>query len=401
MTAQPMDAVSSFVHLTDNLPSWLDQLNALAKHTAEKHAEFVEEYKRIVDQIKPKRIKSHSLQSIHSDDDASVHLPDIDPQTGLSIPSKPDPVDVDPLVAGNRYLYAQVQRKRKPTNSIRSGASGPQKFRGKNSVVIYYDAHVQEQFESMVKAIGTARNNLRKGRNALIASRGFQLPTLGRKQNGLVGTPPLDSLKYTTMSKSSPTLTGSRYILRSRPQEPESPEEAAFADADKSLDSLQCLYEKSAHQFLRDGDCKAELNTAAETLQSLLELAKTTVETLTAKSAEQAATIAANEEGDSDVPPSMSESAQTEQSRSLYSQPSYEPIGAIADKSGTDAFSQTLADIQARDLKSAPAAVPTSSMPTAGMTIEVDDGSDDVSIGELMDFTQFRATNPARLRIQR
>ena len=394
MAVQQMDAVSSFLHLTNNIPTWLQQVQALTKYTAEKHAEFVMDYKRIVNQIKPTRVKSSSLASIHSGHE-STHQIQIDPQSGLSLPPRPDPVDVDPLEAGNRYLYAQIQRKRKATSSMKSGASGPQNFRTKNQVVIYYDSHVQEQFESMVKAVGIARNNLRKGKNALVASRGFVLPSLARRPNGASSTPSLDSMRHTAFSRSSPVISSSRHMLRARSQEPTSQDEMAFAEADKSLESLQTLFETSAHQFLRDGDCRMELGIATETMESVLSLAKSTAESLQ-DLAKREAKKALQKETESDAPPNMIASAQIGQSPSLQSHPSFEPVHKL----GTPSIHRKLEDMKGRGLSSAPA-VPnatSASMPTVDMAIEVDDGGSDVtSIGEL-DLAFFRATNPSRIR---
>ena len=388
-----MDAVSSFLHLTNNIPTWLEQLQVLTKYTADKNAEFVMDYKRIVNQLKPSRVKSPSLASIHSDHE-SAHQIQIDPQSGLSIPPRPDLVDVDPLEAGNRYLYAQIQRKRKATSSMRSGASGPQNFRTKNQVIIYYDSHVQEQFESMVKAVGVARNNLRKGKNALVASRGFALPSLARRPNGISSTPSLDSMRHTAMSRSSPVIPGSKYMLRTRPQEPTSQDELAFAEADKSLESLQALFETSAHQFLRDGDCRVELRMATGTLESVLRLAKSTAESLQ-DFANREAEKAQHQDVESDAPPSISTSSQTDQSPSLQSHSSFEPVYKL----GPTSIHRTLEEMKARGLISPPA-VPEStaaSMPTVDMAIEVDDGSEGTSIDEL-DIALFRATNPSRIR---
>jgi hypothetical protein len=78
--AQQMDAVSSFTHLTENIPSWLSQLAELTKHVSGKNAEFVAEYVKIVNNARPTRIKSPSSASIHSDKEKAIHLSQIDHQ---------------------------------------------------------------------------------------------------------------------------------------------------------------------------------------------------------------------------------------------------------------------------------------------------------------------------------
>lgn len=212
MTSLHNDAISSFVHLTDNVPRWLTQLNCLSEYTIQKHTEYVAEYTGLVDNVRPQKIKSSSLQSIHSDTSKSVRLADIDLQTDSALPTPPNPVDINPLEAGNKYLYAQIQRKRKPTSSVRSGASGPQKFRSKNQAVIHYDAHIQTELDAMVKAIGVARNNMRKSRNAFNASQGFSLPSIGKKATP---TPSLDDLRPTSTLKTTPIISASKFSPRS------------------------------------------------------------------------------------------------------------------------------------------------------------------------------------------
>ena len=381
MAAPQIDAVASFTYLTDNIPSWLEQLAALTKRTTEKHAEFVAEYTSVLTQIKrnPKRVKSPSLQSIHSKGDQSIDVPQVDPPNEDTLPQPPDPIDINPLEAGTKYLYAQAQKKRKPNSSIRSGASGPQKYRSKHQVIIYYDAHVQNELDAMVKAVGVARNNLRKGRNALNASRGFQLPTLSRKLDPFSLSPSLESIRAQAISRSSPALSG-KYGLSTSSQGPANGDEACFTDTDKMLETIQGLYETAAHQFLRDGDCKKELETAKDELNTVLEKAKPTVEAL-------------KEKAKTDEEAGKQEADDSDSEITLCNKPSTEQLKIVSSKT-TPSVLQTLDDVKTRNILPPPV----EPLPTAGMTIEVDDdASDDGSVGEI-DISQFRMTNARRLR---
>lgn len=391
MATQQMSAVSSFVYLTDNIPDWATQLASLTKYAADKNAEFVAEYAKVVSKIKPKRLKSPSLNSIHSIEDKSVHLSQIDPHNENTLPEPPGPIEIDPLEAGNKYLYAQAQRKRKPGTSIRSGASGPQKFRSKNQVIIYYDSHVQNQLDSMVKAVGSARNNLRKGKNALIASRGFKLPALSRKYNTSWHTPSLENIHSQSPSYDSPKLSG-KYALRSSSQAPADEDEACFADVDKMLEGVQNLYETAAHQFLRDGDCRTELESAKAQLDMVLEKAKPTVETLKEK-ARKEEEAAAEEEA---------ESRGADSETTLCFAPSTEHLNISYNKMAPTSLSQTLEDMKTRSALNAQARLTTAAdtaLPTAGMAIEVDeDASNDDSVTDI-DISQFCMNNARRLRV--
>ena len=387
MATQQMDAVSSFVHLTDHVPNWLDQLASLIQHASEKNAEFMADYTKVVSNLMPKRVKSPSLQSIHSEDDKSVHLSQIDPRNDATLPTPPPAIEIDPLEAGTKYLYAQAQKKRKPDGSIRSGASGPQKFRSKNQVIIYYDSHLQHELDTMVKAVGVARNNLRKGRNALNASRGFQLPTLSRRHDAATLTPSLENIRSQTISRPG------RYKRRSASQAAANEEEACFTDVDKMLENVQNQCETAAHQFLRDGDCKMELDSAQTSLNAILEKAVRTVEVLREKAnKEEEEEARAKEEADGN---------DTDSEMTLNNPPSMEHLNAISNKKAPTSVSLTLDDMKTRAIISAPL-LPTTTdagLPTAGMTIEVDDdASEDGSLADL-DISQFRLNNARHLRV--
>lgn len=397
-----MDAVTSFTHLVDNIPLWSEQLRDLSTHTKNKNVEFVAEYARLVKAVRPKRLKSPSIASIHSDGSRSAHLPEIDPVKESGLPT-PEPQQVDPLIAGNRHLYADqtaAQRKRKSNASLRSGASGPQKFRSKHQVVIYYDGYVQEQLEAMVKTIGIARNNLRKGKNALNASRGFRLPTISKRYDGLT-TPSLENIR--TMSKyraSGLNSSGSKSATRLGGQQPQDQDEAAFLESDKILETVQNLYETAAHQFLRDGDCLKELNSAETKLQSLVETAKSTVETLKEKAKQQAAEEEAETSLTVDADDSRRQSTSEQDCPSLLTdKSSLEPLrvpALISKPAELSALNQTLEGMKAKGITTdTPAVDP--SIPQAGMTIEVDDGSDGGSF-ENFDISQFRSANRMRMR---
>lgn len=396
MAPTQMDAVGSFTHLTQNIPSWLTQLEDLAKYAKTKNTEFVAEYSRLVKSTKPKRLKSPSICSIHSDDRPS-RIPDVDSSKDQTTDPHPE-CGVDPLEAGTRHIYAeQVQRKRKPTASLRSGASGPQKFRTKYQVVIYYDSHVQEEFDTMVKAVGIARNNLRKGKNALVAIRGFRLPNLSKRYDAL-SSPSLENIKSLSKYRSaSMSPTGSKFSIRATASQPENEDEAVFMSSDKVLEQVQNLFETAAHQFLRDGDCQKEIDGATTKLKELLDTATTTAEALQVKQREREAAEKAEADASADVSraPSVSDvgcpSLLTDKS-------SMEPLDPlhVSSKGQLSTLHQTLEDMRAKGVTSAPPAT-INPVPQGTMTIEVDDGSDSGSFDDI-DISHFRSANRLRMR---
>jgi hypothetical protein len=270
---QPMDAIASFTHLTTNLPDWISQIDSLCSHATQKHAEFAAEYTRLLKTARPKRIKSPSITSIHSTDEALIEKSRPSPADAETAPQSPEFPEISPFEAGNRYLYAQARRKRKPTSSVRSGASGPQKFRSKHSVVIYYDSFIQEQLDTMVKNIASARNNVRKGKMSRSLQKGLQLPALNRRFPDAYNssTEDLDNPRMRSI-KSLPTDTKIT-AAQTKPQA----DDSCFCQADKHLENAQSLCETAAHQFLRDGDCKLELEGVKAKFEVVLTLATESV----------------------------------------------------------------------------------------------------------------------------
>ncbi|KIW64076.1 hypothetical protein PV04_09034 [Phialophora macrospora] len=387
--AQSVDAHSSFVYLVDNLPKWRATFDSLATHTAEKNAEFVAEYARLVRQTRPRRKKTPSVSSIHTTDEQDPIDDKANAVENADSTSSHDSIQINPLEAGTRYLYAQTRRKKKPGPSIRSGASGPQKFRNRNHVVVYYDSYLQNQLDAMVKEVGLGRNNLRKGKNALAAATGFQLPTLPRGAG--LGSPAFDDFRPPTMLRSTSALLSVKKSVTLTPQ-PTS-DQASFIQADKELEQIQSLCETAAHQFLRDGDCKTELDNIRQKLDALLVQATQTAELLKTLQEKHEAVHADS---------SVSESIQdTESAGTLSTQPSLDflptPKIGVTKNLHPLAISHPLDGLKPQGFFSAPAiAALGSPHELATDTIEVDDASDQESI--VVDLTQYRLTNPRRIR---
>ena len=348
----PMDPVTSFTHLTTKIPDWMSQIDKLSTHAAEKHAEFAAEYSRLLQNAtaNPKKVKSASISSIHSTDEKPADEARL--STSLNVTSQNvDFAEISPFEAGNKYIYAQARRKRKPTSSVRSGASGPQKFRSKQSLVILYDSYMQEQLDTMVKNIASARNNLRKGKMSRSLQKGLQLPTFGRRFPEIYGSSSEDvGLPQVNSSKSLPI---DPKVDAAQTQPPTN--DGYFCQTDKELDAAQQLCETAAHQFLRDGDCKVELDGVKARFEAGLALAR-----------EALPKFEAEKESEEDQ-----EEARTDSEATLCEKPSQEVI--------TAKFVPTLHQYQ-----------PSSTPNPAGngiAEIEVDDDDDGSSID--VDITKF------------
>lgn len=395
--AQPVTAHSSFVYLVENIPDWQKEVDVLSERASVKNGEFKAEYARLVSQIKPRRKKSPSLASIHTLDDLEQpplehSYPSDGPLESRDLPSPPDRTEIDPFEAGNRYLFAQTRRKRKTGPSIRSGASGPQKFRSKNQVVVYYDGFLQEHLDALVKQIGSGRNNLRKGKNALVADQGFRLPRLSRA--AAPGYDSIEDIRSTLASRSPSALLGGKKLnLTVQPETTD--HETAFLQVDKELESVQSLCEVAAHQFLRDGDCQMEMNTIKQKLGDVLGRATTTAEILKKLAEDQSSKTS---ELEADHPSCASETSQRDSESTLTVDPALAYTPKVNAQSSF-AINDTLDEMKARGVFfSAPGISSGSAQaPIVADDIEVDDDSDQEDI--MVDITAFRLAKARRARV--
>lgn len=377
-----MDPAASFEHIIEHVPSWRSQLVDLSNHAARKHEEYVAEYSRLLHRAKAKRAKSASLASLRTTDqeeqaDVSSQL-----QTPLKSPQPSELVEISPLEAGNRFIYAQAHRKRKPGTSMRSNASGPRNFRSKQMVVVYYDSHIQCELDKLVKGFGAARNNLRKGKNAYTVTKGFTLPALSKRYEGT------ESLVYGTIAKSGPRLAKAHSEPTVSSTATGISGDTAFQRADKELEVIQSLCETAAHQVIRDGDCNVELKDAAGKLDSLLTFARSALELFKAEQKKKD-----DEEGQTADRGSVSDGTSTQST--LCEKPSFEGMGMQP---------KILPPLlESMDYPKRPSLPTTVSAPpglVATDTIEVDDeeeDDDDESIELDLDMSKYRAA--ARPRV--
>lgn len=392
--AQPVSAHSSFVYLVENIPDWQKEVDILAERTYAKNGEFKAEYLRLVNQIKPRRKKSPSLASIHTLDDldrpTSEHTaPLVGGTDSNDLPSPPDRVEINPFEAGNRYLYAQARRKRKPGTSVRSGASGPQKFRNKNQVVVYYDSFVQDHLDALVKQLASGRNNLRKGKNALVAAKGFQLPRLSRA--AVRNYDSIDDIRSILTARSNPALSaGKKSTLAAQPNS--SDHESTFFQVDKELESIQSLCEVAAHQFLRDGDCQTEINTIKQKLGELLTRATTFAETLKVLGDQQSQ----DSKLDADDRSLVSDNSQHDSDSTLSIEHSLIGTPKLSAQPRF-AISHTLDDMKARGAFFGNPEASLGSNALVADNIEVDDDSEQDDI--MVDVTAFRLAKARQARV--
>ena len=257
-----MDALASFTHLLDNLPAWLSKLDELSTQVTEQHANFLQLTHS--SELKLVRQKTGSTESLRPHDKNEAPEDRKDKAIEITVtsvsPDQPQQYQANDVVA-----VKEMHRKRKPGSAL-SAASGPTRYRSRSMVIVYYDSDVQDAFESLVRNIAGARNNLRKGRAA--ASFKSRIASLG-------------------MGSSTFPAGGGRGIIdpktmmrRTTPPASAGSAASSFDMVDKNLEKAQALCESAAHQFLRDGNCVEEIQGTKENFKSCLEVAKKEVERL-------------------------------------------------------------------------------------------------------------------------
>ena len=268
-----MSAIDSFTFLSDNLPSWISKLDLLSHQVSERYTEFTRLSRASgvsVSSIRRKKTGStESLRPIDADD----RLP-ATPNLETTPEDSPSPVRVEVNPDSKRLFQDfrdQARRKRK-SGSITSGVSGPQRFRSRLSLIVYYDSAIQDGFEWLVRSISGARNTLRKGKTA--ASFKARVASLGMEQSPFGGD-------RTDISLRNPNLP--RFSRSSNPYSTDPSPLEAFDVIDRELEVAQTLCEVGAHQFLRDGSCTEQISGTKERFQSCLSTAQQQVKELKMK----------------------------------------------------------------------------------------------------------------------
>jgi hypothetical protein len=265
-----MDALSCFTYVTKNLPIWISDVDNLNDYTTKKQKEFAAEFSKLA-KVQPARSKHSSLKSVRISSDNPLLNSNSDPATD------PNTLQYTPLDLATKQIFATARRKRKVTNSVHSGTSGPPKLRTRHMVVIWYDSVVQEGFESLVRNIAGARNNLRKAKMSAAMKNGFQLPPLrtaaniGQNIMSTRGDPKNVVRPKVSIPVGKPTAL---------PLPSATPLDNVFDKTDKELELAQNLCEVAAHQFLRDGDCQLELEGIKKKFETALAIGKLECERL-------------------------------------------------------------------------------------------------------------------------
>ncbi|KAG8527444.1 uncharacterized protein KY384_007596 [Bacidia gigantensis] len=270
--ATQMDALQSFSFLADSVPQWLTKLDELVSKCDIQYERFT----RISQhgEVKLTRKKHDSTESLRPGKDIETTALSAMNVDGPSMPTKAvAALPSEPEKSSNLEPFASrdLHRKRRAGSDLSGAPSNHCRYRTKSMVVVYYDSEIQSLFEALVKNIATARNNLRKGKNA--ATIKTRMVAMGMASSA-------------SQDRSSDRMEGllldpKLMMAKARlGRQPRGNATKYFEDADKDLEDAQNLCEGGAHQFLRDGDCQAEIEGTRKRFASCRTIATQEVEKL-------------------------------------------------------------------------------------------------------------------------
>lgn len=281
------EALESFNAILQNVPGWIADLESILKQAADRQQEILFETQPEPEELpqeSPKaRSKSSSLKSSRSKQSSTSKTEERSKPTLLKRPSLKHLTNSDALRLS--------QRKRK-TASVASGdQSGPSKFRSKAAAVVFYDGDTQKRFEKLVRAVGSSRNAIRKGKMGAkvdCLSRTGSSSSEASNSSGGEGDE-FNPLTARLNIKSTRSPRPGAIFGRNADTEP-------FDKVDAKLERAQALCERAAHQILRDGDCTLEVTSARENFAEALQMAEQELPVLKKRAEKSAARRRRSEE---------------------------------------------------------------------------------------------------------
>ena len=239
-------AEKSFAFLQDNLPNWLHDVAALE----EKVTAMQDDNARVPVSVSPfAKHESESIESLRPGKLSAIG------EEAISQAAQTDPV---------------ANRKRKAPSAMSGRASGPATYRPRTMVVVSYDGDMQKSFESLVRALATGRNLLRKAKMEARVKE-MAAATSSEEEDNTEDDDEEEMPSYRPRISSMRTRAAAR-----RNGGSEAPSEL-FDTTDRMLEQAQNRIETAAHLTLREGDCRKELKVVRRDLEDVLDIAKTQV----------------------------------------------------------------------------------------------------------------------------
>jgi hypothetical protein len=261
------DIEKSFTFLHDSIPSWFTNVNEIEEKVAHLQSELTKI--DVVPTSMPLKRRTGSVESIREIDGMLE--------------------DASPVTTAQQSLFASRKRK---SPSVISHASGPSKYRSRTMIMVQYDGQVQKLFETLVRSIGTGRNMLRKGK---MAARMEALAALAGPDDADDSEDTDDDALMSKIGyrhRAGHSSMRARAPLRMGRGESSLPSSGTpvelFDSTDKALEHAQGLCERAAHQSLRDGTCRKEMDGVRKHFEEVLVSARKEVEKFNARKEKEA-----------------------------------------------------------------------------------------------------------------
>ncbi|KAJ4301432.1 hypothetical protein N0V90_003524 [Kalmusia sp. IMI 367209] len=242
------DIEKSFTYLHDNIPQWLKNVSEIESKIIAMQSELA---KVPVSRSLPMKRRTGSIESIR----------DL------------DAIREEPESSGGAHQSEPTTRKRKTPSALSGQQSGFMKMRSRTMIVVNYDGQIQCAFEQLVRAIGTGRNMLRKGK---MAAKMDAMATLANSSDEEDGNDVIMSRIGYRHRAGLSSMRSPAAMLRMTENNTSTPVER-FDTADKALEQAQALCERAAHQSLREGDCRKELDGVRGHFEEVQAVAKSEV----------------------------------------------------------------------------------------------------------------------------
>lgn len=257
------DIEKSFAYLHDNIPPWLKSLSEIE----DKIAIMQKEISKVP--VSPMKRKTVSVESIR---------------------------DLDDILDASKSPVQALQSQRRNDITSASPSTMARNRSRAMMIIVYYDGQIQKEFEQLVRNIGTGRNLLRKGK---MAARAAALAELESSSSDASDNEDMDDIRSKIQYRRRAGLSSMRARPSARTQNNatsnNSTPESLFEAADKKLEDAQALCERAAHQSLREGDCRKELDGMRKHFQHVLDSATTEVAKHKARREQEAAKRASTE----------------------------------------------------------------------------------------------------------
>ncbi|KAK3059810.1 hypothetical protein LTS18_010009 [Coniosporium uncinatum] len=262
------ESTECFTYLVSNAPQWIQTATDLRDKVKKRHVEFMKLSKKNtadMDALSQMYTGDYSKKKPPS---ASSSKRKASISASLAATSIED--DTPPKEPAKRGTWSILSEHL---------GSGPARFKSRNDIIIWYDSEIQKAFEQLVQNIGAGRNMLRKGKMAARVQ--IMSSDLGGDGTDLPdGLTSLGAFRSTRGLRNRSGLGGAAGIGTRE----NGAQVQAIEDADKVLEKAQALCEHAAHQFLRDGDCKKEVDQVKASFQEVIKVSKKEV---TRKEAEE------------------------------------------------------------------------------------------------------------------